>query len=272
MKNEKIFEAMADVDEKYIAEAKADTAKLKKKPFAKWVPMAACFAVILGVGIGIVQSGRFGKTSSVEIATTSEEKLNNSVSPTDEERKTNADKNESKTETANSGSSIIGTTNKPSVQSTTSRTSAQDTTNRKQDNQSNPDKNKGGDTPERLQDYRIDTDGGYYRVFKPGIDKFEPLDNMTLENRFCSFEYNGHSYYPIPNGEITIDDYEPNKLTSVKAEHWELRSANADDETDGIIYYARIDIYKLKGVDTNEAVACVISFNGETKEYRYNAQ
>lgn len=74
-----------------------------------------------------------------------------------------------------------------------------------------------------------------------------------------------------PDGDITKDDYEPDKLASVKAEHWELRSANADDETDGIVYYARIDIYKLKDVEPSEAVACVISFNGATKAYRYNA-
>ena len=243
MKNEKIFEAMADIDEKYIAEAKTDTVKTKKKSFVKWVAMAACLAIVLGVGIGIAQSGLFGKTRLVGIVKTSEENTNTAVSPTDEKRKTNDDKNES----------------------------VQRTTTNKQDNQSNTDENKGGNTSERVQNYRIGADGGCYRVFKPGIDKFEPIDNMTIENRFCSFEYNGHSYYPIPDGEITIDDYEPNKLTSVKAEHWELRSANADDESSGIIYYAKIDIYKLKGVDTSEAVACVISFNGETKEYRYNA-
>lgn len=262
MKNEKLFEAMADVDEKYIAEAKIDTVKAKKKPFVKLVAMAACFAIVLGIIIGIVQSGLFSKTPLVEIAKTSEENTNNAVPPTDEKRKTNDDKNESETETTTFGSSINDTTNRTSVQSTTTI---------KQDSQSNTNENKGGNTSERLQDYRIGADGSSYRVFKPGIDKFEPLDHMTLENRFCSFVYNDHSYYPIPDGEITKYDYEPNKLTSVKAESWELRSANAEDDTSGIIYYAKIDIYKLKGVDTNEAVACVISFNGETKEYRYNA-
>lgn len=252
MKNEEIFEAMADIDEKYITEAKTDTVKTKKKPFVKWIVMAACFFVVLGVVIGIGQTGLLGKTPLVEIAKTSEENTNNAVPPTNEERKTNDDKNESETKTTNTAS-------------------VQNTITNKQDNQSNTDENKGGNTPEREQNYRIGADGESYRVFKPGIDKFEPLDNMTLENRFCSFEYNGHSYYPIPDGEITIDDYEPNILTSIKAEHWELRSANADDESSGIIYYAKIDIYKLKGVDTSEAVACVISFNGETKEYRYNA-
>lgn len=255
MKKEKLFEAIADVDEKYIAEAKNGTVKTKKKSFIK---LAACFAVVLGVVIGIAQSGLFSKTPLVEIVKTSEENANNAVSPIDEERKTNDDKNESKTEITTFDSSNIGTANIPSTQSTTTN---------KQDNQNNTD----GNTAERLQNYRIGADGGYYSVFKPGIDKFEPLDHMTLENRFCAFVYNGHSYYPIPDGKITKDDYEPNKLTSVKAEHWELRSANADNETCGIVYYAKIDIYKLKGVDTSEAVACVISFNGETKEYRYNA-
>ena len=252
MKNEKLFEAMTDIDEKYIAEAKTDTVKTKKKTFIKWIAAAACFAIILGVGIGIAQAGLLGKTPLVGIVKTSEENTNNAVSPTEQERKTNDDKNESETDI----------TNTASVQSTTTN---------KQDNQSNTDENKDGNTSERVQNYRIGADGGCYRVFKPGIDKFEPLDNMTLENRFCAFEYNGHSYYPIPDGEITKDDYESNKLTSVKAEHWELRSANADDESSGIIYYAQIDIYKLKGVDISEAVACVISFNDETKEYRYNA-
>lgn len=243
MKKEKLFEAMVDIDEKYIAEAKNDKVKSKKKTFVKLAVMAACFAIVFG--IGITQSGLFGKTPLVGIVKTSEENTNNAVSPTDEERKTNDDDDENE--------------------------SVQKTTTNKQDDQSNTDENKGGNTSERVQNYRIGADGESYRVFKPGIDKFEPIDNMTIENRFCSFEYNGHSYYPIPDGEITIDDYEPNKLTSVKAEHWELRSANADDESSGIIYYAEIDIYKLKGVDTSEAVACVISFNGESKEYRYNA-
>ena len=122
-----------------------------------------------------------------------------------------------------------------------------------------------------MQNYRIGTDGGSYRVFKPGIDAFEPLDEMPHWNRFCAFDYNGLSYYPAPDGDITKDDYEPEKLASLKGEHWELRSANASDETSGIIYYARMDIFKLKGVDPKEAVACIISFNGETMEYRYNA-
>lgn len=273
MKSEKLFEAMADVDEKYIAEAKVDTTNSKKKPFVKWISIAACFAVILGVGIGIAQSGIFDKTPSVGISATSKASIDDTTFNRDEENETDVNHNGIEIIENNYAitTEINTATKKDSAQGSTGNASSQITTNQKQNNQGNTEGNKGVDTSERLQDYRIGTDGDYYRVFKPGIDKFEPLDNMTLENRFCAFEYNGHSYYPIPDKAITKDDYEPNKLASVKAESWEMRSANANDEVTGIVYYARIDIYKLKGVDPDEEVACVISFNGETKTCVYKA-
>ena len=78
------------------------------------------------------------------------------------------------------------------------------------------------------------------------------------------------SYYPAVNGDLTSDDYEPELLRDVIASHYELRTP--DEEVVGIEYRARIDIYKLKGIDPDEAVAGVISFRGETKAYKYNAK
>ena len=264
MNNKNYLSAIAGIDEDLIARAerkneeKVMSKNIKRKKM--WLPIAACLVVAF-IAVGFFTFGQ-GKSPSVEISTTSEEKSSNTGLTAAKESNSSVSKNEIETVTTNSNSSNNTNTNTYSAQSSI---------NKKQDSQSNSNENKGGNTPERLQDYRIGTDGGSYKVFKPGVDKFEPIDDMTLENRFCSFYYNGHSYYPVPDGEITKGDYESNKLTSVKAEHWELRSANAEDEISGIIYYAKIDLYKLKGVDTSEAVACVISFNGETKEYRYNA-
>ena len=128
---------------------------------------------------------------------------------------------------------------------------------------------KGGDTPELLQNYSVGPDGCYYRIFHPGIDKFAPKDEMTLENRFCSFSYNNRSYYTAENGDITKDDYDTELIKMVKAVHRELLTP--DEDVIGIEYVARIEIYKLKGIDINEAVACKIIFNGETKLYKYLA-
>lgn len=131
------------------------------------------------------------------------------------------------------------------------------------------EQNKGGDTSGFLQRYAVGNDGGYYEIFRPGIDVFNPNDDMTLENRFCDVEYNGLSYYPAPDGELTEADFGPEVLGTVKSVFYELRSANAEDEISGIQYNARVEIHRLPETDTNEAIACVISFNGETKAYKY---
>ena len=129
---------------------------------------------------------------------------------------------------------------------------------------------KGGNTSEIMQDYTIGPDGvSYYKIFKPGVDKFNPKDSMTLENRFCSFNFNNKSYYPAKNGDIAENDYEPELLKAVKASMCELLTP--DEDVVGIEYVARIEIYKLKGIDIDEAVACKVIFNGETKLYKYLA-
>lgn len=54
MKEEKIFESIADIDEKYIAEARAKTAKKKQPVWMKWVSAAACLALVAATGIPLI--------------------------------------------------------------------------------------------------------------------------------------------------------------------------------------------------------------------------
>ena len=42
MKEEKLFESIANIDEKYVAEARATTARRKKPIWTRWAVAAAC--------------------------------------------------------------------------------------------------------------------------------------------------------------------------------------------------------------------------------------
>lgn len=231
MKKNKL-DAIGYVDDQLVEKADKYTSAKKKKSWTKGVSMAACLCLIIGAILTIpIMKNIGGITADTE-------------SDTEQAPLVVANGNKDIINEGNKGSDTIGSIDEG---------------------------NKGGDTSEATQDLRIGSDGGYYEVFKPGVDEFEPLEDMTLENRFCAFDYNGYSYYPALNGELTAKDYEQDSLSSVKAAYWELRSANSKDEVSGIVYYAKIDIYKLKGVEPSDAVACVISFNGEIKIYKYNA-
>ncbi|MGI6316887.1 MAG: hypothetical protein ACOX17_09535 [Christensenellales bacterium] len=61
MKEEKIFESIADIDEKYIAEARTKTAKKMRPVWIKWTAIAACLCLIVASVVGVP---RFKKTNS----------------------------------------------------------------------------------------------------------------------------------------------------------------------------------------------------------------
>ena len=255
-----VYNAICEIDEGQLNEYDDNCKSIKKrrKAMKQIITVSACFALVAAVGIALAGGGVFSAKPQIsKPGTTVAESKNETVSQKESEENTGLSET-ANTEKTNDKSTL---NNEVTSEEITERENSDEPTTR----------TKGGDTPERIMNMRIGADGAYYKVFKPGVDKFEPIDDMTLENRFCAFDYNGLSYYPAPDGDITADDYEPKKLTSVKAVHWELRSANPNDETSGIVYYAGIDVYKLKGIEPSEAVACVISFNGETKEYKYNA-
>lgn len=254
MDKKTIYDAICGIDEKNLREydENCNTIKKQRKAISIIISGAACFIVVIGVLYLSATGILFPKNNLLQEQTA----IKPDISMTSEDYVIASEK----------------TTVNNKVP-TTNNNNAKNETNSKWNEKSETIsyESKGGNTSETIQDLRIGTDGNYYKVFKPGIDSFEPIENMTLENRFCDFTYNGYSYYPAQNGNITKADYETTILKSVKASHWELRSVNEDDEVSGVVYFARIDIHKLKGIETNEAVACVISFNGETKEYKYNA-
>lgn len=63
MRKYKISKAIGNINEKYVNEATAYTSELKavhRKGWKKFVSMAACFALIFAIGIGVLQSGILG--------------------------------------------------------------------------------------------------------------------------------------------------------------------------------------------------------------------
>lgn len=53
MKEEKLFETIADIDEKYVAEAREKAKQVKTYPWMKWAAMAACLCIV-AVGILVI--------------------------------------------------------------------------------------------------------------------------------------------------------------------------------------------------------------------------
>lgn len=66
MKEEKIFELIADIDEMYVAEARAKSAKKKQPVWIKWVVTAACFALVVATGSPLINNfvQRFDKDTT----------------------------------------------------------------------------------------------------------------------------------------------------------------------------------------------------------------
>ena len=69
MKKKTISDAITNISTEYIEKAADYTAvkKARKPVWLKWVAMAACFAVVAGLGVGVFQTGLFG--SKTDIAT-----------------------------------------------------------------------------------------------------------------------------------------------------------------------------------------------------------
>ncbi len=66
MRRDKISEAIGNIDRKFVNEAAAYTCEVKaaRRPiWVKWGAVAACFALVAILGIGIFQSGLFGRDS-----------------------------------------------------------------------------------------------------------------------------------------------------------------------------------------------------------------
>ena len=59
MTNEKLYEVLGDINEKYVSEARVYQ-KAKKSIWAKWGAIAACFVAVTVLGVGLFQSGLFG--------------------------------------------------------------------------------------------------------------------------------------------------------------------------------------------------------------------
>lgn len=56
MKKEKLYEAIGDINDNYVNDAHMTTTKRSRCVWLKWGAMAACFAVIAFLGIGMMQS------------------------------------------------------------------------------------------------------------------------------------------------------------------------------------------------------------------------
>ena len=65
MNAKKFSDAMSELDTKYVDEALNYKKKAKKPGWIKWGTMAACFAVIAVLGVGVFQSGLFGNKTDI---------------------------------------------------------------------------------------------------------------------------------------------------------------------------------------------------------------
>lgn len=262
MDNKTVYNAICGIDESSLNEYDTNCKEIKKhrKSVKRSIAFTACFAVF-AAGIAIYTAGNVNFTPEIPQTAVTTQQDNVITANAGNENSTTWENAEADTTGSNDNNEIIPDDESDSI--TEEADSGQDIGK-------DTSGIKGGDTPEFIQNHSKGSDGQWYRVFHPRSDTFAPQDEMTLENRFCSFVYNGKSYYPAVNGDLTSDDYEPELLRDVIASHYELLTP--DEEVVGIEYRARIDIYKLKGIDPDEAVAGVISFRGETKAYRYNAK
>ena len=65
MNAKKFSDAMSELDTKYVDEALNYKKKAKKPIWVKWGAIAACFAVIAVLGVGVFQSGLFGNKTDI---------------------------------------------------------------------------------------------------------------------------------------------------------------------------------------------------------------
>ena len=65
MNAKKFSDAMSEIDSKYVDEAINYKKKVKKPVWAKWGAVAACFAAVAILGVGLFQSGLFGNRTDI---------------------------------------------------------------------------------------------------------------------------------------------------------------------------------------------------------------
>ncbi len=65
MKKEELFDIIGEVDEQKVAAAGIAMKKTRKPAWVKWGAMAACFAVVVALGVGLFQDGLFGNRTDV---------------------------------------------------------------------------------------------------------------------------------------------------------------------------------------------------------------
>ena len=65
MNAKKFSDAMSELDTKYVDEALNYKKKAKKPIWVKWGAIAACFAVIAVLGVGVFQNGLFGNKTDI---------------------------------------------------------------------------------------------------------------------------------------------------------------------------------------------------------------
>lgn len=284
-----ISDAVCGIDEKYLSayDNSVNKVKVKKIMNKKLIAAAACVAVVAASGIGLYAGGVFDRqpsvlpeTSATQTSVTpetadaqSEEPVtvHDLLPPGESSAQESLPAENSQTDVPETAPVIEA---QPSPAETTTGIEAHppaliDAPVTAAEQTETTEQNKGGDTSEFLQRHAVGPDGCYYEIFRPGTDVFDPVDEMSLENRFCSVTYNGYWYYPASGDMLTSDEYEAEVLYRTKCSNLEIRSSNSDDEVAGIEYVAAVEIHRLPGVDTTEAVACVISFNGETQAYRF---
>lgn len=66
MKEEKIYESMSDIDEKFITEARTKTAKKKQSVWLKWTAAAACLCLVIAMTATIIPSMMNGGFSTAK--------------------------------------------------------------------------------------------------------------------------------------------------------------------------------------------------------------
>ncbi len=65
MKENRILKALGQVDNQYIKEAEPMEKNYKRMNWKKWIPIAACFALVAVIGIGVYLGGLFGTKTDV---------------------------------------------------------------------------------------------------------------------------------------------------------------------------------------------------------------
>lgn len=283
MNNKDLFNGIGGIDEELLKrseQAGIDSAISHKNTARRILPIAACFCLLAAAAVPAIIKIRKNKDVIPVVDETETSAYTNRTPQTELPTETatvgetaSAPQTTAENETVTESTAVRVPEETRSESVSSAENIPSETTGSPSEitsaGEEGKDKTKGGDTDDFLQTHNIGSDGCYYKIFIPGVDVFDPVDEMTLENRFCSFTYGGRNYYPAPDGGIAAGEYEEDVFAVVKAVYQEIRSANADDEVAGIEYHARIELHRIPGTDPADAVACGIFFNGESKTWKY---